>query len=208
MGLAFRKRIPVGHIHPADQRRGRRYSLGMDWVWGIISSVMAVLGSSWFAVVIHEHSHYFTGRAVGVPREKITVRMKPRPPHVALHDDHQWLSPDHPNYVATFYRYQPNMRPAWFYIAAGTIGEALITTMFSFGLVLAGLSIMALILIATSTAFDLAYLCFDVTLSYKRGRSHGDFSALWRIYPVATTTMILSVMALRAAAILVIVMLI
>lgn len=176
----------------------------MDWVWGIISSVMAVLGSSWFAVIIHEHSHYLMGRAVGVPREKIKVRMKPWPPHVALHDDHQWLSPDHSDYNDTFFRYQSKLGPAWFYIAAGTIGETLITTVVSFGLMLAGLSIMALILIATSTAFELGYLCVDAVLSHKRQKSHGDFSALWGLHPIATVAMILSLMALRAAAIVII----
>lgn len=168
---------------------------------------MAVLGSSWFAVVIHEHSHYVCGRAVGVPREKITVRMKPRPPHVALHNDHQWLSPGHPEYNPTFWRYQPATGAAWFYIAAGTIGETLITTMLSFGLALGGLHIMALILIATSTAFEVAYLCFDVALSSKHQRPYGDFSALWRINRAGTVVAILASFILRGAAILVLVLL-
>lgn len=168
----------------------------MGWVWSIFAILWAVIGSSWLAMVLHESSHYLCGRAVGVPRRQIALRLNPRKPHVALRDDEQWRDPDHPGYVEAFTRYQSDAKRAWLFIAAGAIAV---------GLALAGLSVMALILMGTSTAYLLIYVVADAILSYERRRPHGDFSSMWRIGAAATVVTAIALAAIRGSVILLLV---
>lgn len=177
----------------------------MDLVWNILATIWAIIGSAWFAMMIHEGSHYFCGRAVGVPRKKIAMRINFRQPHVALHDGDQWLNPDQPDYVPTFMKYQPKVARAWGFIAAGAIGETLITTMVAIALDLMGLTVMALILLAVSTAYMLIYVVVDFFFSFRRRKPHGDFSALWQISLGATGITATVIFAVRISALLVLI---
>lgn len=174
----------------------------MDVISVIVSTVLAILGSAWYSVVTHEWSHYLTGRAAGVPSKSIRVRMRPNPPHVALHDGHEWLSPDDAGYVETFFSYQSRIGWAWFYIAAGTIGELLAVLAAAVLLSAFGLTVMALILLGTSAGITLIYLIGDVALSRRYERPAGDFSSMWQITKPGTTALVAGVMVLYATALI------
>lgn len=176
----------------------------MGVISGVVASVMAVLGSSWYSLVTHEWSHYVAGRLAGVPSQCIRVRMRPHPPHVALHDGQEWLSPDHRRYVDTFCGYQPRVGWAWAYVAAGTVGGLLLVVVAAAVLVAFGLVIMALILVGTSAAITLVYVLGDVFLTRRRGAPAGDFSAMWQISKAGTAIMLIAVFSSYTLAIVII----
>lgn len=165
----------------------------MGIIWSVIATIMAVLGSSWYSLVTHEWSHYVAGRLAGVPSQCIRVRMRPHPPHVALHDGQEWLSPDHRRYVDAFCMYQPRVGWAWAYVAAGTVGGLLLVVVAAAVLVAFGLVIMALILVGTSAAMTLAYVVGDVLLTRRRESPAGDFSGMWQISKAGTSVMLIAV---------------
>lgn len=178
----------------------------MELLWGIFATVMSVLGSSWYCVVTHEWSHYLAGRAAGVPSRNIKVRMRPNPPHVALYNEDEWLTPDQPQYVQTFQAYQPRTVWAWFYIAAGTLGQLVAALAAVAVLRLFDLTIMAIILLGTSVAFTLIYLIGDAVVSRKHRSPAGDFSSMWQITRSATAIMTVGVIILYGALIVTIVL--
>ncbi|ROR74499.1 hypothetical protein EDD31_2917 [Bogoriella caseilytica] len=166
-------------------------------VWPALGYIAATV---WMAVLIHEAGHYLAGLAVGLPARAMRIRLRPAPPHVALRDGEQWLSPEDRAYVPAFVQYRESAPAAWIFIAGGFVAE----TVAMVGLALATQAVAGLpaIVLLTSTAILLLYLAGDVIGSARSGEPTGDASALWRLSKAGTLTLIAVLLGARALALM------
>lgn len=175
---------------------------------GIVATVMSIVGSCWYSVVTHEWSHYFAGRAAGVPSNDIRVRMRPHPPHVALRNNGRWLSPSDTDYVDTFIRHQQKVGWAWFFIAAGSVGEMVLVLGATAILLAVGWNVMAIFLVVTSTVLVVIYLIGDAIMTRRSENPAGDFSGMWHISRSGTAATVCVTLLIRLLALFIVVSLV
>lgn len=168
-------------------------------VLDIVLVMTAVLGAAWGSVLIHEAGFYLAGLCLGVPASSMRIRLE-HPPHVALRQGSQWISPDEQEYASAFAQHNPSVVAAWCFVAGGFLVETvvllLIASMFQ------GFGTFSLIAVGVSTTLVLMYLVSDVALSRRDARPYGDMAAMWTIAAVPTVVALVAVLLLRTGAIL------
>jgi hypothetical protein len=165
-------------------------------------SILLICGAALFGmIVLHECGHFFAGIAAGIPADQMKICLLTFPQHVALRDGEGWVTPrDYARYVSRSLVFIKNRRGAFGYVAGGLVVES---TAFA-ALVLGSRSLeidAAWLLPVTRTlaSMPLVYLVADLLFTYRAKHPCGDFSALWRISPVASAPVIGAVMAIHAA---------
>lgn len=167
----------------------------------LLLNLVAVAGFAWFVIVVHEYGHLLVGRLGGVPGGEIRVDLAGRPPHVALRQGAEWLSPDDPAYAEVFQSHCPRTLCAWAFVAGGFLVESVVSLTGVLAFALLGADSMAFLLGWTTLAIFIAYLALDLVLTTKARTPYGDVSALWQIHAPATVLFVLATTAVKITSI-------
>lgn len=142
-----------------------------------VSLNLAIVGS---LILAHELGHYLAGAIAGVPRQSMRVVVTSFPPHVALLDDGEWISPrEYDRFSTVFSRYVSRERAAYGFVAGGHVGELAFVCVVT-GLAMAsGFEWLAARVVWFAILLGAAYLVVDLVGTGIRGVPHGDFSGMW-----------------------------
>lgn len=166
---------------------------------GFVVDSLSVLGFAWLLIVVHEYSHYVGGRMLGVPADSMRVVVANNPPHVALREGEAWLTPLDESYADVFQRHRSGVAPAWWYIAAGSVGESVVALVVIAGLMWAGADEVAGPLAWATALVFTVYLVGDAAMSLTRKVVSGDWSAMYVVQSVATVALALALGAVKIA---------
>jgi len=151
-------------------------------------------------IAIHECGHYLAGGAVGVPWRSMRIRLLTFPQHIALRGGDRWLSPisDHKDFVAAASSVLRTRCHRIAFISGGLLMQTAAFVSVISILVLTGAPRYWLIPIAaTLAAMPPVYLAADLAATLFRRKSLGDFSALWKLAPVASISVTILVLAVH-----------
>lgn len=164
----------------------------------MISLLLIIVSSVWFSFVIHEYSHYWMGRFLGIPKNKIRVVLNEPPPHVALYHNGYWLSPGTAEYISAFTVFRAEPWAGWLYIAAGMLGETGVILVLSTLLTVFNFHVVGVTLLATSSIILAIYFLVDVLLTNRFSKPYGDFMSMWSMSKGMTILFIILLLLFRS----------
>lgn len=142
-------------------------------------AVIAVLVAA--AIVVHELGHYAAAAVAGIPAAERRIVFLAAPPHVALADGDEWVSPfENARFSELYGRFDPTREYGVLFTGGGFLGQV-------FGVVPVGLAVGALYtsvgvsIVASSLGFAVVYLGIDIVATARRGSPFGDTTHLWRL---------------------------
>lgn len=155
-------------------------------MYATATSALAIAALVGLVTVVHELGHYVTARIAGIPASDRRIVFAAFPPHVALPDGGEWVSPfQHERFSAAYHRYDPHRRYRELFTAGGFLGQVALVPLAVGIEVGTGLSVGTAI-VTTSLLFVVGYLGYDLAVTVWQGAAHGDTTHLWRLSPAAT----------------------
>lgn len=143
----------------------------------VLLSLVILLG----LIVVHELGHYLTAGLAGIPASDRRIVWLALPPHVALADGSDWVSPfSNDRFSAVYDRYDPKTRYGNWYNASGLLSQTVIVII---GVILSSLTYppIGYRLARLSLGFILIYVIIDIVATTWRGTPFGDIMHLWRL---------------------------
>lgn len=154
-----------------------------------VFSALAYLGVAVLIIFIHEIGHYIFGCFLGIPRNRMAIRIRKMTPHVAIINDNDekisFVNMD--EYIDILERYLTSDNKIFLYIIGGHTIELILL------LTLATVSFFtkdSLAFYIANTAAWIApllavnYLLTDIIITIRNKRpSGGDFSGSWAVSP-------------------------
>ena len=154
------------------------------------------LGVNFLVIVallaVHETGHYLAGRFVGIPSDRLSIKLFTLPPHVALIDDDGTTIPpmEYDRFAAIEARYVDSDRERYLFLAGGhgiEFSAVLAVVAVAIGSGLDPLVTLATTAVWFSLLLSVIYVVvFDAIPSLVSGYPHGDFSAQWTFAPLVT----------------------
>ena len=138
------------------------------------------------------------GRFLGIPKNKIKVVLNEPPPHVALNDNGNWLSPGTMEYIRAFTVFRAEPWAGWLYIAAGMLGETIVILVISTFLTVFNFHVLGVTLFVTSSIILGIYFLLDVFLTNHFSQPYGDFMSMWSMSKGMTILFILLLLLFRS----------
>ncbi|ELY37905.1 hypothetical protein [Natronorubrum tibetense] len=140
---------------------------------------------------VHESGHYLAGLSIGIPRDRLRLRLLSIPPHVALVDgDGTPVSPSaFDRYLDLLTTHTTNVHQQYRFVAGGHVLEWLIvvsSTTVALGSGTDPLITAASLLVYWSLVITGLYLIVDAAGTIVRGYPHGDASGQWSLAPRST----------------------
>ena len=155
-------------------------------VTGPIPEFLFNLGIVASIVIAHELGHYVVGWYVGVPRDRMRIRLVSARPHVALRDGDTFRSPTDERYGAILAQYVENDRGRYAYVAGGHALELLFVTTVVVTSLAGRVSDLGARFVWFSLLLAAIYLVVDAISTRRAGRPFGDGSVMWRMRPYTT----------------------
>ena len=136
-------------------------------------------------LIVHEFGHYAVAALAGVPPSDRRIVWFAIPPHVALADGREWVSPfQNDRFSSAYGRYDPERRYGRLFTAGGLLSQTGWVVLAAGALGATGLApAVARAVAATSLGFVGCYLAWDLLATARRGRPFGDNTHLWRLSP-------------------------
>lgn len=155
-----------------------------------VFSALAYLAVAVLIIFIHEIGHYLFGCFLGIPRNRMAIRIRKMTPYVAIiKENGEKESPVNiDEYVDTLEHYLTSYNKMFLYVVGGhTIELIMLLTLATVSYFINGSFIFFLAHTATWVAplMTVNYLLTDIIVSIRNKRpSGGDFSGSWEISPL------------------------
>lgn len=151
---------------------------------------------------VHELGHYLAGAVAGIPATDRRLVVLALPPHVALADDGEWVSPfETDRFAAAYGQYDPDGRYSVLFTAGGLVAQTV--TAATVGVTAHTLAPdLAADVVWTSLWFFGGLLLVDVVVTTRRQRPFSDVSHLWRLDPTVALATCVLVVGVHAATLL------
>ncbi len=139
------------------------------------------------------------GRIIGIPAEKMQIRLLTFPQQVVLRDGSDWISvSDLQRYLEVLSRYVPTVRGQLVYIAGGFLLETMFTVLAVIILQVAGFSLFAAVIVVLSLVFYLVYLlALDLPNARRKSVPWGDSTLMFSLAPVFAICWSVGMVAVR-----------
>jgi hypothetical protein len=135
--------------------------------------------------VVHELGHYLAGAIAGIPADARRFIVLAVPPHVALADGEEWVSPFQNDRFSDVYgRYDPERRYGALFTAGGILAQAVLAVVVAVVVVAVGGAELGRDVVRLSLAFLAGLLVVDLAATVSRGRPYSDATHLWRLDPL------------------------
>ena len=140
---------------------------------------------------VHESGHYLAGLSIGIPRDRLRLRLLSIPPHVALVDgDGTPVSPSaFDRYLDLLTTHTTSVHQQYRFVAGGHVLEWLVVVAITFVALGSGtdsVTTTASLLVYWSLVITGLYLIIDAAGTIGRGYPHGDASGQWALAPLLT----------------------
>lgn len=150
--------------------------------------------------VVHELGHYVAAGLAGVPAADRKLVWVAVPPHVALADGDEWVSPfENERFSDVYGRYDPENRHGEAFTAAGLLAQTVAAVA-----VAAAASVLAPDLgaaaVRVSLWFVVGLFAVDLVASAIRGAPFSDVTHLWRLDPVVAVGVVVGTVGTHVAA--------
>ena len=151
-------------------------------------------------LLVHELGHYVAGALAGIPATDRRIVLLAVPPHVALSDGQDWVSPFQNDRFSTVYgRYDPERRYGRLFTASGLFAQTGVAILTAGILGVTGIAPdVSRLIVSVSFGFVVCYLGWDVLATGWRGRPFGDNTHLWRLSPPYAIGTLATVLASHA----------
>ena len=152
--------------------------------------------------VVHEFGHYTAGAVAGIPADARRLVVLAVPPHVALADGDEWVSPfRNERFREAYGRFDPERRHAVLFTAGGLLAQTAVAV--PVGVAVAAVAPdLGQAVVRVSLWFVVGLAVVDVGLTASRGAPFSDVTHLWRLDPTTAVGVLALVVGAHAAGLL------
>jgi hypothetical protein len=148
------------------------------WILGIVEWLAACL----VIIFVHECGHYWAGRLVGIPSDRMHIQMWKFPQHVALLASDEWVSPtNYRRYTQEVQRYITSRLRLTVFVSGGLVSGSLFVLLLCPMLTVSGHLWWAFYFFYLSASIHLIYFIVEILIVSLLRHQIGDFSGLWFI---------------------------